>query len=495
MADLVPLGVQDGGWKDAWVEGLHKATGILVLFSNLHRENCDNPNSALRFEAEQILAHCAECAQKGKTFHIHVMDPGEADLGAASLHGHLKDKVPQVNFIKWRKFLGQAALHGAAVFDTPAFPEAFGGEEIIQQVHSSFEEVFQADGCQPGVEIFVGTTQEFDTDTTISLRECNAVAWFGLGAQINAKDNTCYLVERITRLSEKRPENCPELVVVLLKRGGEWVANELVNRKLAKCAIWCTIDDLDSAQGFIIQQHLPFLNDLLRLIGTAKPKEVCMCNVEDLFHRWFTGKRETGIVFASTTSPISRNALHSPSCQGQPPFTRLTKSGFSTSGQMSCNLSPSFDSSSVQGICTVDIAHYGMLAAIRKEMETNVHDRGPILIPVFADWAKGLMDTTVLAQTRGLLKAICMQCTSSSIKRPFQFAKCARPDLPVEDVLAWLKKECSGNMAMHHGIVWLNAVLETDDQFDALHDALIAKSWSGFGQEDDEVQLRSELLC
>ena len=78
------------------MEGLHKAIGILVLFSNLYQEHYNNPNSALRFEAEQILAHSAECAQEGKIFHIYVMEPGEADLGAASLYGYLKDNGPKL---------------------------------------------------------------------------------------------------------------------------------------------------------------------------------------------------------------------------------------------------------------------------------------------------------------------------------------------------------------------------------------------------------------
>ena len=49
-------------------------------------------------------------------------------------------------------------IHAAVVFDTPPFPEAFGGEALIRAVHAGFKDKFEKDAAFPAkMRMYIGT--------------------------------------------------------------------------------------------------------------------------------------------------------------------------------------------------------------------------------------------------------------------------------------------------------------------------------------------------
>lgn len=95
---------------------------------------------------------------------------------------------------------------------------------------------------------YVGTVHEYCTSPKVLDVETMCLAWCGLGAEMNIDDDTCKLVERIRALPA-----VPELVVIMLKHGAEWAANELTRGGVAKAVIWCRVDGLESAQALLIR--------------------------------------------------------------------------------------------------------------------------------------------------------------------------------------------------------------------------------------------------
>ena len=143
-------------------------------------------------------------------------------------------------------------IHAAVLFDTPPFPEAFGGEALIRAVHKEFKEKFEEDDDFPAkTRMYIGTAavsanrpglavrpsssflssrtmpaacdwwdfvyelqqrsprihhvgfcalvllQDHANNPSVATLETLTLVWCGMGVEMNVSDGTCHLIERV----------------------------------------------------------------------------------------------------------------------------------------------------------------------------------------------------------------------------------------------------------------------------------------------------------
>lgn len=215
---------------------------------------------------------------------------------------------------------------------------------------------------------------------------------------------------------------------------------------------------MHTAANVFMRRYRPFLADLFQLVG--REDHVGSHNLKTFFTAHFVGNIAAGIIFTEAADPTPPVAPGSP---GHALFTRLTRRCFSAEAVITCDVGATFDGDGVEGACTVDVAHYSMLTSMQSAMDEQTKDDGPVLIPMFPVYANGFMDNTVETHMRGLMKALCLQATSSAAARPYRFAKYMSPSLTMEQALAQLVAESSQSAdQLYRGIIWLGKLLETE---------------------------------